>query len=249
MSAGATEPRPRREVNRPLYRALAEDIRRQIEIRQLRPGDRLAPERELARTRGLSRATVRQALGDLEQEGLVARRQGSGAYVAQPKLVGDFLRFDSFLDDMRSQGVEASVRIISVGPEPASEAVAAALGIATGASVMGAVTLRLANQEPVVLNRSSMPVDLGELIGRDAGAAAPLDTLSAIHGVAPARQRKWVEPILVSSRDARYLEVPPASPCLLVERLTWDGHGRAIEFRRTIVRGDRCRYMVEITQP
>src|SRR5215510_3828097 len=93
----------------PLYYQLAEQIREQIKAGELKPGDQLPSERELSERSAISRMTVRQAISYLEQQGVLAVRQGVGTFVAEPKLVHDTLHLLSFTEEMmRGDGAVAS---------------------------------------------------------------------------------------------------------------------------------------------
>jgi GntR family transcriptional regulator len=74
------------------------------------------------------------------------------------------------------------------------------------------------------------------------------DVLLAEYGVRPARAREEFEPVLLTSEEAHLLGKHAGDPGLLLERIAYDPDGRPIEFCRSIVRGDRCRYFVELRE-
>src|SRR5438093_2030207 len=98
----------------PRYRQVAAELEQAIESGGLRPHDRLASERSIAEQHGLSRMTARQAVELLVRRGVVYRRPGSGTYVAPARVEHTLQRFAGFSEQMRSQGIEPSGRVLSV---------------------------------------------------------------------------------------------------------------------------------------
>src|SRR3972149_2922520 len=112
----------------PLYRQIKADLLEQIKSGQLAPGERIESELELMARYGVSRATVRQALGQLVAEGYLEIRRGLGTYVATPKLEQGLGGFYSFSREIERLGMRPGTRVLGVRLEPATRTVAAALG-------------------------------------------------------------------------------------------------------------------------
>src|ERR1700680_138495 len=111
----------------PVYKKIQNGIRKRIESSELRPGDLVASERELARTHKVSLMTARHALAGLEREGVVERRRGAGTFVAAPKI--HFNKLMSYSEHMSSRGLTPRSRVLVskiIEPEPE---VAARLGV------------------------------------------------------------------------------------------------------------------------
>jgi len=96
----------------PLYYQLMHELRLRIERGEWKPGDLFPPERELSETYGVSRMTVRQALAELVNDGLLRRDQGRGTFVAKPKLRKRLFRLTSFTEDMRARGKQPGARVL-----------------------------------------------------------------------------------------------------------------------------------------
>src|SRR5215475_15297528 len=94
----------------PAYQQIQHAIRQRIEAKQLKPGDAVSSERELARIHGVSLMTARHALAGLEREGIVERRPGAGTFVAPPRI--HFNRLMSYTEQMGSKGLAPSSKVI-----------------------------------------------------------------------------------------------------------------------------------------
>jgi GntR family transcriptional regulator len=231
----------------PLYHQIKEDLLESIKGGRLTPGDRVESEPELMDRYGVSRATVRQALGQLVAEGYLVIRRGLGTYVAEPKIRQGLLGMYSFSREIERLGMRPGTHVQALGVEPAGPSVAAALGIPAGDPVVALRRLRSADDEPMMLETSWLPVRrFPGLVDRDLEHARLYDVLADEYGVRPSRAREEFEPVLLSSDDARLLGKHTGDPALLLERVAFDAEGRPIEFCRSVVRGDRCRYFVEL---
>src|SRR5438093_5500137 len=121
---------------RPLYRRLLAQLRSDIGSGRLRPGDVIPPELEIARSHGISRHTVRQAIVELAREGLLRRERGRGTFVAPRPIVRSLGAFYSFAHEMQDIGLEFDTRVLYRGVRPAEPVVAERLHIAPGAALL-----------------------------------------------------------------------------------------------------------------
>lgn len=214
-----------------------------------RPGDRLPSERELADRLGVSRSTLRLALHDLERSGYVVRRpgRGGGTFVAAPKVERDLGHFTGLADYIRRQGLEAGSRILSVSLAPADPRAAAALGIAPEDLAVHVTRVRLADGEPIALERSRFPVALFPDLAEQALGGSVYDLLRIRYGRAPAHAVERIEPVAADDEIAALLEVPYGTPLLAIERVAFDVAGVPVEHADDLFRGDRTRVVVWTT--
>jgi GntR family transcriptional regulator len=233
----------------PLYHRIKEDLLDRIKGGHLAPGERIESELELMERYGVSRATVRQALGQLVSEGYLEIRRGLGTFVAAPKIQQGLLGMYSFSREIERLGMRPGTHVLALAAEPASRAVATALGLPPGDPVVAIRRLRSADDEPLMLETSWLPERrFPRLVERDFEHQRLYDVLASAYGARPARAREEFEPVLLTSDEASLLGKHAGDPGLLLERIAYDPEGRPIEFCRSVVRGDRCRYFVELRE-
>jgi GntR family transcriptional regulator len=135
-----------------------DELRQRIDQGQLRAGTRLPSEPDLAAELRVSRATLREALRALEEEGLLRRRWGSGTYVAERPRVANSLDLNfGVTDAIRAAGMQAGIAQGRCWTEPVPAAEAARLQLAPGEDVVVVERVRTADTRPVVLSRDVLP--------------------------------------------------------------------------------------------
>ncbi len=141
----------------PLYYQIADDIKRRIADKELKPGDKLPTEQWLIEAYGVSRITVRRALSELIADGTVERTRGHGPVVAQPKLNRQVLRLTGLHEEMSKAGLAPTSKINAVVRKPAQGVVARQLGLDDGATVLSFRRLRLADGQPIATQVCYLP--------------------------------------------------------------------------------------------
>lgn len=245
-------PAPVRLVSRftagvPLYLQIADSLLVEIESGGLKPGERLPPERELSEALGVNRMTLRQALHKLQTEGHLNRRQGSGTFVAGPKIERQASRLVSFTQAMKRRGYKPGAKVIAFEKQPASAAIARHLRVAVSSPVYFVRRLRLLNREPVLLETFWMPVKRFPGLERfNIARRSIYELMETAYGVKVSRARQSLEPTIASDYEARLLKVAAGAPLMLEERLGFDAHGQPIEYGKDLYRGDRFRFVTEM---
>ncbi|HEY2505369.1 MAG TPA: GntR family transcriptional regulator [Streptosporangiaceae bacterium] len=213
---------------------------------QLSVGDRLPTEHDLAAILGVSRMTLRHALSELAQRGLVTRTvgRGGGTFVAEPKLEQDLTTLAGFSAQLRRVGKVAGARVLGAIEVPAGPAAAAALGLAEGDPVYAVRRIRLADGKPVVIEHSQFPAGLFPGLLSCPLDGSLYDLLAERYQQRPHRARESLEPVAADSREAVALGVTVGAPLMLIERTAYSATGLPLEFARDVFRGDRTKVVV-----
>jgi GntR family transcriptional regulator len=231
----------------PLYYQLKELLRDRIASGAWRPGDLIPSEHQLQRDFSVSRNTAQKAIDELVQEGFLTRAQGKGTFVAAPKFEQALTGFYSFSNAMRSQGIIPRVHVVALHESQAKTTVARHLGIAPGDPVTQLTRVRFADTEPIMLETSYIPVAIAPgLATRQFEESNLYTTLGTDYGVLVVKAKEIFEPVLIRELESRWLGVPVGLPALLLDRIAYTSTGQPVEFCRSIVRGDRCRFYTEL---
>ena len=223
----------------------AERVRRllvdQIQDGSLRPGERLAAERDLATQLGVSRSTVRQALGALESVGEVRRvpGRGGGTFVRGRKVERDLSRVVGVPALLKAQGMTAGSRILSTGMVTADEETAAALELGANSFVVDVVRIRLADGSPISLEHVRLPTErFPRLLELPLGGSL-YDLLAEHYDTAPGEAEERIEVSHASADEASILATEVGAPLLSIRRTTRDTDGAVFEYSHDLFRADR----------
>ena len=229
--------------NEPLYTQVMRRLRADLSEGRLRPGQRLAPERELCARFGVSRRTLRRALLELEERGLMTAAGRHGWYVAASPLVELAQGPHSLTAWAREAGFSLTSRVIHAGLTEAGPLEAAALGVAEGDHVYALERLRVVDGLALSLDRSHLPAELADMLaGVDFTTASLYDVVAERAGLVPGGRDCVLQAATADGRTARLLDIPTGAPLLIVHETVVDQRGRPLEFARLANRGDRWRY-------
>jgi GntR family transcriptional regulator len=243
-----------REAPLPLYVQLRDALLWEVREGGLQPGDRFASETAIRNRYRVSRATVRQALGDLEASGVIRKVQGLGSFVAVPKIRHVPL-LTSFAQLAASQGFAPSHRVLasSVAEVPVGEA--ADIGLTAGTRCRFLRRLLLADGDPVGLAETWLPLnalnghdDLFDQEQLDEGSMYEVLQNEPI-GLTLDHAVETISPGVADGSSAELLGCDAGTPVLLIRRFTFDRDGRPVESTRLVFVGDRYEYRVELSRP
>ncbi len=216
-------------------------------IESLPPGTPVPTERELTVRLGTSRTTVRQALGELVGDGRVVRRQGSGTFVAEPKLSWP-LQVSSFTAQASAPGYVPSTRLLESRKVRADDRIAGLLQLAPGSWIYRLERLRLVNDAPMAVETSHLPAArFPGLTTRLRSASSLYAVLAEHYGVAPATAEQTIETAAASPREAELLDTDTGAPMLVLARHSFDAGGVPLEWVRSFYRGDRYKFVARLT--
>jgi DNA-binding GntR family transcriptional regulator len=236
------------ESPQPLYLRVYRLIADEIASGTLGPGDRLPSERELTGRLGVSRATVRRALGDLANDGLVTSSASRGSFVASGPLVEPPNALLSFTELGGRRGLRATARVLGRTARPATIEEAEAFGIAPGAELVELERLRLLDAVPVAVDVTRFPLARApEALAVDFSTASLYDLLER-SGHPPVRAAYTVEALPAPERVGALLDIPTNDPVLVAETTAYDAGDRLVELARTHYRGDRYRFRATLVR-
>jgi GntR family transcriptional regulator len=208
-------------------------------IGSLEPGSAVPTERELATDMQTSRTTVRQALTELVVEGRLVRRQGSGTYVAEPKITWP-LYLASFTEQVEASGFKPSAQVLATHRIAATTELAQQLGLPARAPVYKIERLRLADAFPIAVETSWLPAERFPGLTRQIRTHASLHAiLTELYETRLRTGEEWIETAPATPREAGPLKVDVGTPMLIVSRQNFDSGGTPVELGRTWFRSDR----------
>lgn len=218
-------------ISGPIYQVIVRDIADQISRGSLKPGDQLDSELRLAEHYGVSRMTLRQALGELESSGMVVRRHGSGTFVRAPEQLHRRVnQLGAFHEEMGLDARAIDTRllvqeVIAPGPE-----IAADLRLGSGQTTSHLVRLRTLKRVPIAVQESWIPYLLAPALGRDGLVDGSL--YATMKERADLEVRSAEQSISAAAADeqlAVLLEVPVGSPVMTIRRVSSAANGDPIE--------------------
>ena len=239
----------RAHTDLPLHSRLEKTLRRLIEDGHVTVGAVLPGELELASLLGVSRHTVRHALGVLTNEGLLRRERGRGTTVvaSAPLIIERSLStFYAFAWEARARGATQRSYVLERKVLEADGEFGNRLGVPEGTPIERIVRLRTADEDPLVLETAYLPRQLSELLDASVLERESMyDELERRGGLRITRARESIRPIVLTRPVARLLHASAGAPAFSVERTTWAERG-PIEWQEAIVRGDRYLYSVDL---
>lgn len=237
------------ELAQPLYARLRDEIRAGILDGRLPPHSKLPSESELTAAHGVSRITVRQALGDLQKEGLIVRQQGKGAYVTQPRATQQLNRLQGLAEALAGQGQAVHSKRVSLRTVRVAGDLAAQLQLAPRTEVMQLTTLRYVDRQPLSVNVSHFVPGVGERIARiDLSGRDLIEVLEQDLREPVERADLDIRAEVMAAREARLLQVAAGVPALKVHRLVLARGGRPLQTETATYRADVFSYRLSLTR-
>ena len=230
----------------PLYYQLESLIRRCISAGLLKPGDTLPSEMELCQTFSISRSTVRQAIGRLEEEGLVRRHQGKGSFVAEPKLHRRSENIYSFTAEATSMGLRPSSRLLSFEVIRPGDAVRRMLELREGTEVYCFTRIRMVDGVPLMLETSYYPCYIYPALTAELLRTHSFYSLLFERGIVPGAAVDTYEAIRLDKTEAELLETKAGSAGFSHQRITRTDRGEVFELTQSVMRGDRTKLEVTL---
>jgi GntR family transcriptional regulator len=222
----------------PAYQRIQGAIRERIDAGELKPGDAVTSERELAKIHGVSLMTARHALAGLESEGMVERRRGSGTFVAPPRI--HFNKLMSYTEQMSSRGLAPSSKIIVSKIIDDEDEIAARLNLPAASRLVKVERLRHTSEEPFALEACYLPADdFPGLVRAPLARSSLFATLERDFGLKITYADEEVDATAADTRVAQLLEVPRGSPVMRIRQVIHGSNGKAVIYVLGFYRSER----------
>jgi GntR family transcriptional regulator len=229
----------------PLYGQLVDLLCQKIE-NEMEPGDILPSERDLSQMYGMSRTTVRLAMQELEEMGMVTRRHGKGTFVSNSgREATDLMGTYSFTQQMHTMGRVPTNKVLELEVVEANKSIATHLSLPVGTKVVVARRLRLADDIPMMVECSCLPADpFGNITTEALETRSLYDIFEQDYGQHVGAAQESFSARLTHGDEAAMLEVADGSPVFHLVRTTKNDQGRVIEYTYSVARADQFEYKI-----
>lgn len=229
----------------PLYTQLVGIIKRHISSGSLAVGELLPSEAELCRALDISRNTVRQAIGELEEEGLVVRKRGKGTFVADPSTNRRGVRY-SFTTEVSSMGKSPSSTLVDFDVLVPPAEICRKMELKEGTAVYCFTRIRNVDGQPLILETSYYPQYIFPNLTREMVETHSFYSLLYHVGIIPFSADDCYEAVTLDAQQARLLGVKEGSCAFYHQRRTKTEDGRIYEYTLSYIRSDRVRLDVHM---
>jgi GntR family transcriptional regulator len=230
---------------RPRYEVVQQALERAIRSGELPANAVLPTELDLADALGISRQTVRHALNELTRSGLLTRRRGVGTFVSSPPIEHPLGQLSSFVRTLAMEGEPPPSRLLGIRFTIDEFASPLLTGSADGV-VFEMSRIFSVEGEPFALERIFLPEEIGGLLPVDGLSTAVIDDLIRERaGIEVDRGSEFLELVSVGREEAVLMKMDRGDPAFLITRTAAAGE-RTVELRRSLVRGDRARFRIEL---
>ncbi|MGY2491038.1 GntR family transcriptional regulator [Cupriavidus sp. CP313] len=231
----------------PLYTQIREVLRSRILDGTYQPHQQMPSEADMITGFGVSRITVRQALSDLQNEGLIFRIHGKGTFVSKPKAFQDLGRLQGFGEAMRQMGYETYAKVVSLRTGKPTPQVAERLQLPKSSKITELKRVRYLNREPISLDVTYLPATIGcRLAKEDLATRDVFVILENDFGMSLGHADLQIGATVADEALAKQLRVHEGSPVLVIDRMTHTTDGQPIDYEHLYYRGDAFQYKVRV---
>ncbi len=229
----------RQDTMTPLYVQLMNHVEASIQNGEYKPGDKIPTENEMAKAFGVSVITVRRAIAELSERGLVVKKQGKGTFVTREKYARNMKKLQSFSEMCEQMGVTPGAKMLANRLVPADEAVAKRLGVPVGSNVVYILRLRYADHDPVQIEKSYFPLKYAFLLEARFDDNSLFDYLREHADAQVVSSEKTIELCRVNVEEAELLGVHKGDAQMLVSSTAYDKNGDPMYAGVQIINGTR----------
>lgn len=222
----------------PAYKRIQDAILKRVDSGELKAGDVVDSERELARIHGVSLMTARHALAGLEREGMVVRKRGAGTFIAPPKI--HFNKLMSYTEQMTARGLSVSSKLLSLNVVDTEQEVAARLSLPANSPLVKLERLRLGGEEPFAIETCYLSAnEFKDLTRARLDRVSLFSILEHDHGLQIAHSDEEIDATTADTHTARLLGIALGSPVLRIRQEIYSTTGRPTIYVLGLYRSDR----------
>ncbi|MFT4224801.1 GntR family transcriptional regulator [Micropruina sp.] len=232
-----------RQSEVPYYQQLARTLEERLQSGQIAPNARLPSENALCQEFGLSRATVRQALQQLEAQGMVRRVTNRGVFASSQEVqLGWTIQDSEFLENaLTHQNRSVSTQVIRSGPETLPSFAQQGLGLPVDAEGFSLTRLRFLDGVPTVFSTNYFPQRVGAVVAQATDTLAGTGSLTSLLRAAGYRLQgvhRFVSAVLPPTEVAEALQIAPGTPLVRIRSTSWTSDGYCFDVYETYVNTD-----------
>ena len=233
----------------PLYAQVEAVLASNIADSTLPTGSQLPTENSLIERFGVSRPTVRKAVQNLANRGLVEIRRGKGTFVTQPRITQDLTALSGFVEDMQALGRNPTARVVDKRVVAADKTVARQLALTAGALVVRIQRVRLADGVSVSFDETWLPLEIGEKIVTNDLETEPIFALLEQKYNLPLVEAEYrLEAAAAEPAVAQALGIDIGSPLFVIERTSYGAGNQPVDYEKLSYRGDRIRFVTRLAR-
>lgn len=229
---------------------ICDEIKYYIQSNNLRPGDKLPPERQLAEMFNVQILTVRQAIKRLINENLIYSVEKGGNFIAEQKIKRNLLKFDSLTKTFESEGYKLKTKVIEIKIIESNKILSRNLEITLGTKVYRIKRLRIVDNMPIALEISYIPADYVQGIENYISENVSLyEILENQYHIKLANVNQNIFMIFADDEESRFLGINEGHALLMLKGTAVDSQKRKTEYSESVTRGDRCIFTSILRKP
>lgn len=234
----------------PLYYQLKQYFISKIQAGELKVGESLPTELEIAEALDISRTTIRQALSEMVNEGLLHREKGKGTFVAKPKIEEAFFqKLESFNDEMIRKGFKPQTKVLSIKSIPGQSNVNSRLNLRDTEMLIYLERLRYADSDPVVYLETYLSLNkFGSLLSENFADSSLYTILESKYGSKVTRVVRKIEAVNANNMESKLLNIKKNAAICLVRTIGYIEGNIPVEFSVARYRGDRNQFTLELVR-
>ena len=237
-----------RNTFEPLYYQIREDIREKINSNEYPPSSMIPSEAELCEFYGVSRVTVRRAVLDLVQEGLLNRGQGKGTFVSESYGLTTVNGVQSFTQELLGLNMRPSAKLLSCKIHKAEPSLCQKLGLQAGEQVITISRLRLTDNEPCMVEVMNFPYSMVPGIEKKDLNQSIYHILKDDYNCEVVFAQDIMEPIIIGEYESKLLELKMPAAGMRTNRIGRDANKTPIEYSIHIIPGKKCTLVFDHTK-